>query len=112
MLTVFVCSIDSRSGFPHVVDLVDQAQARQMAKGINAKVIRRRKDKAIVEVHLSSLGDDSNWNPEHPKANPRTYSHDHETPLNPRGCWTVRHLHSEDAPIYQAAVLDTLKRAA
>jgi hypothetical protein len=111
-MRVLVCRIDPRSGFPHVVDFVDQQHARQMAKAPNAKAIRRRKDKLICEVHLSSFGDDSNWVPEHPKANPRTYSHDHNTETNPKGVWTVRHLHDEDAALYRAAVLENLKKAA
>jgi hypothetical protein len=56
----------------------------------NVKVIRRRKDKMIVELQVRECGDDSAL-PDR-KGNPRAYSHDHETDQNPPRCWTLRRL--------------------
>jgi hypothetical protein len=97
------------------IDIADEARARRLTQAHNAQVIRRRKDRRIVEIHLTSQGDDSEWQPEHPRGNPRRYSHDHESEDNPRGTWKLKHIPDEAAEIF-TAVLDqclmTEKKAA
>jgi hypothetical protein len=97
-----------------VIELADQVRAERLARGENAEVIRRRRDRKIVRIHLQNFSDDSRL--EVHRGNPRRYSHDHETDQNPRGVWTMRCLGSKDPAaeayvrdIYRASVLDTLR---
>ena len=109
-MRVLVCSIEGPNGFSQVVDLVDEQKALQLAKAPNATVIRRRKDRRIVEIHLRSLCDESSL----PRrmGDPRKYSKHHQTDQNPENVWYLRHLPDETEDLYRLSVTDCLKRAA
>jgi hypothetical protein len=102
---------DDASGVLHAVDIADPARARRLAAAPNARVVRRRKDRAIVEIHLSAEGDDSKWKPEIPRGNPRRYSSDRATPANPHGVWKLKHLPADTAPLYRLSVTDCLAKS-
>lgn len=93
-----------------VIELADQVRAERLAKAENVDVVRRRKDRKIVRIHLKNFSDDSRL--EIHRGNPRRYSHDHENDLNPPRVWTMRHISSEVQDIFRASVLDNLKEAA
>lgn len=93
---------------PKIIEFADPVRLRRILQARNAKAVRRRRDRAIVQVNIFAVGDDTAWNPEHPRGNPRRYSHDHENPDNPRGTWKLRYLPDEDRPVYLLAVTDCL----
>ena len=70
------------------IELADASMAEKLAHAPNARAIRRRRDGVLVEIQMRAAGDDSTRRP--CKADPRRYSHNHETAQNPRGVWTLR----------------------
>ncbi len=101
----------------YAVDLVDEQHAEHMARGENVTVIRRRRDRKIVQINVENHGECFSMKPQ--RGNPRRYSHDHETRDNPPRVWTIRRLGSKDPDaekfvqrIFRASVLDNLKKAA
>lgn len=97
---------------PRLVEMADAQRARQIAKAPNAEVVRQRKTGNIVRINLANHGDDSAYVPEHPKGNPRRYSHDHGNQETPDGVWTLRRIPARDRALYRQSVADCLKRAA
>ena len=91
-----------------ILELADPARVRQLAKAPNTELIRKRKTGQIVQVNIFVAGDDSTKPDKH--ANPRRYSHDHETGDNPRGCWMLKHLPRHTRDVYLQAVTDCLKQ--
>lgn len=92
-----------------VIELADQARARRISKAQNATTVRRRKDGKIVRITLAGVSDDSSLVIY--RGNPRRYSSDRESEVNPPRCWTLRHIDSRTQGIFQASVLDNLKAA-
>jgi hypothetical protein len=93
-----------------LVEFADEARARRLGEGRNVKVVRRRKDRQIVEIRLKDYG--SSWKIRAGEGNPRRYSHDHETEHNPPRVWTLRHLPDQARDLFRLSVTDNLRRAA
>lgn len=91
-----------------VIEMADRARVRRLLGHPNSLPVVRRKDKLLVQINLLNHGDDSTYQPEHPRGNPRTYSHDHEMEDNPRGVWKLRHLRTDTGPLYRLSVTDCL----
>jgi len=90
--------------------MADPARVRQILKAPNVEVIKRRKDRAIVQINLVAFGDDSKRKAR--RGNPFAYSYDGESEENPQNCWALKHLPDSTADIFRASVLDNLKQAA
>lgn len=88
---------------PRLLEYADEARAMRLARAENAEVVRRRKDKQIMQINLREFGDDSRT-PCRPKGNPSAYSHDHETEHNPPKVWTLRRIPDEAGPIFREVV--------
>jgi len=95
---------------PRLLEFATGRRLQQLVEAPNAEVVVRRRDQVIVQINLAEAGDDSDWQPEHPRANPRRYAHDHENEQNPRGVWTLRHLQAADRVLYCLSVLDCVRR--
>jgi hypothetical protein len=93
---------------PRCIEIADEARARQLAKASNSQVVRRRKDRQIVQINLLDQGADKPL--DHPKGNPRRYSHDHENEHNPPQVWTLRRLPSSTRKIYRAVIDSCIKK--
>ena len=73
-----------------LIELAGPARARRLAQAANVEVIRKRKTREIVEIHLLDHGDDSrqkaSW------TDPRKLSIRAETDENPAGVWMLKRL--------------------
>ena len=73
-----------------LIELAGAARARRLAQAANVEVIRKRKTREIVEIHLLDHGDDSRkkevW------TDPRKLSIDAATDENPAGVWCLKPL--------------------
>jgi hypothetical protein len=92
------------NGITHAVDIVDQARAQRLSLAPNVRIVRRRKDKRIMEVHILSFGDDSKQAGK--RGNPLSYSNfvRQETEYEPTGMWALKHLANETAPLFDEVV--------
>jgi hypothetical protein len=72
------------------IEFAGPERVQKLLQAANVKIIRKRKNRAIVEIQLLEYGDDSRtpsqW------GNPQKLSHNHETPDNPLGVWTLKRL--------------------
>jgi hypothetical protein len=72
------------------VEFAGPERVQKLLQASNVKIIRKRKTGAVVEIQLLEYGDDSRtpskW------GNPQKLSHNHETPDNPPGVWTLKKL--------------------
>jgi hypothetical protein len=75
---------------PKCIEFAGPERVRKLMQAANVKVIRKRKTGPVVELQLLQHGDDtrapSQW------GNPQKLSHNHETPENPAGVWTLKRL--------------------
>jgi hypothetical protein len=69
---------------PYCIELADAARVKWLAKAPNARLIRRRKDHAVVEIQLAEAGDDS----------------------KKRERQGLKHLAVDTAPIFRSAVAE------
>lgn len=92
------------------IELADEQRARHLAKAPNAEVIRRHKDRQVVQINLQDQGADKPL--PFPRGNPRSYSHNHETSTNPEKVWTMKRLPDSTAPVFDEVVNSCLKKAA
>ena len=94
---------------PRCLELADPSRVRVLLRAPNAKPVRRRKDKCIVEIQMSSVSDDTALKPT--DANPRRHSHNHAVDKpdwtgNPERVWTLKPIRKRDRAIFRA-VLDS-----
>jgi hypothetical protein len=75
---------------PRCIEFADPARVQKLIGASNVKVIRKRKTGRIVEIQLLEYGDDSRTPSK--CGNPQKLSHNHETPDNPPGVWTLKKL--------------------
>jgi hypothetical protein len=75
---------------PRLLEFACPERVRQLAAAPNARVVRRRKHRAIVCVVLEPCGDDSRIHTR--DTNPQKLSHNAETAENPRRVWTFKKL--------------------
>ena len=73
-----------------LLEIAGPARALRLSQAPNAQVIRKRKTREIVEIHLLDYGDDSrkkvSW------CDPRKLSIRAETDENPAGVWVFKRL--------------------
>jgi len=86
----------------------DSVRARRLAEAPNATVVRKRRG-PIVRILLKSVADNSGETSL--RGNPRAMSHDHETDVNPRNVWILKHIVSSAADLFDT-VVNELKTAA
>lgn len=94
---------------PRCLEYADQARLRVLMQAPNIEVVRRHKDKRIVELQMLSMGDESAL--KDGQGNPRRHSHDHEVDRtdwtgNPNRCWTLKAIRRRDRDVFRRAVLD------
>lgn len=89
------------------IQLADAARVARLTKHPNVVVIRRRKDRQIVELQIHAVGDDSREPAR--LGNPLKYSHHGETDTNPSNVWTLKRIPSHARHVF-TAVLDECRR--
>ena len=92
------------------IELAGPERVRRLAKFANVELIRRRKDKCVVEIQVHPCGDDSQRPAR--RGNPCKYSHCAETRDNVANVWMLKHLPDGSRSIFQAVVEDCCRRAA
>ena len=75
---------------PQCVEFASPERVRRLLLAPNVRVIRRRKDRAVVEIQLAVHGDDTRLPARY--GNPQKLSHDSETAENPPRIWTFKKL--------------------
>jgi endonuclease V-like protein UPF0215 family len=88
---------------PRCIELADKARVRRLIQAPNVVVIRRKKDRRIVEIQLQEYGDDSRVPTR--LGNPLAYSHKSETQDNVANVWALKRIPQQAATIF-SAVLD------
>jgi hypothetical protein len=91
------------------LELADPSRVRCLAKAPNTKVIRRHRDRLVVEIQIHETADDSDIPAR--SGNPLRYSHDNETGTNPPRVWTLKRIPRAARPAF-TAVLQECHRAA
>lgn len=84
-----------------IIERVDESRARRVVQAPNARIVKKRKG-GVVRIILESVGDDAEELSLH--ANPRSYSHRHETDSNVENCWTLKRIPTSTADIFGAVV--------
>jgi hypothetical protein len=75
---------------PRCIEFAGPERVRRLLVAPNVRVIRRRKDRAVVEIQLAAHGDDSHLPSK--RGNPQKLSHQAETDTNPRRVWMLKRL--------------------
>jgi hypothetical protein len=70
------------------LEMADPARVRQLSLARNAKIIRKHKTAAIVEIHLLDYGED--FRVPHHWGNPQKLSTRLETDDNPPNVWMLK----------------------
>jgi hypothetical protein len=78
------------SSDPMLIEFAGPERVRFLLGAPNARIVRKRKTRAIVAMVLEPYGDDSRVH-EH-NGNPQRLSHNHETTENPPRMWTFKKL--------------------
>jgi hypothetical protein len=75
---------------PRCLEFADEARVRQLLRAPNIEAVRRRKDRAIVEIHVREFGDDTGLPSR--EGNAQVLVHRAETDENPRRVWCLKSL--------------------
>jgi hypothetical protein len=84
------------------IELAGPQRARRVLGAFNARGVRRRRDRKVVEIQLANHGDDTREPAR--LGNPQRYSHDSETDTNPANVWTLKRIALRDRAAFQRVV--------
>jgi hypothetical protein len=87
------------------IELAGPERVKRLSRHANVEVIRRRKDRQVVEIQIHAQGDDSLKPPRH--GNPLKYTFREELESS-APVFTLKHLPNHTRPIFTAVLDDCI----
>jgi hypothetical protein len=94
----------------HCIELAGPARVNRLAQHSNVEVIRRRKDRKVVEIQVRDCGNDSRL-PAH-TSNPLAYVYREEVVNGLAPIFVLKHIPDRARPVFTAVLDSCLAKAA